>query len=168
MQPVAYDRLHPVDMAGFKRGSEMAVKTYSIVAKTTPEAAYAYVADVTKHPEWSPDDMKVVAETPGPAAVGSKYKAEAHLVGKPNPSTVEITALAPGRLVTFTAVDGNSTWQHEFTFTRENGGTRIDRKVTPLKTPGAFGIIFFALHPFVIGPGNMKCLGMLKDRLEAT
>ena len=145
----------------------MAVRTYSIVAKTTPEAAYAYVADLTKHPEWSPDNMKMVAESPGVVGVGSKYKAVGHLVGKPNPSEVEITALKPGQLFAFTSTDGNSKWQHEFTFTGENGGTRIDRTVTPLKTPPAFGIIFFVLHPFVIGPGNMKSLGMLKDRLEA-
>jgi hypothetical protein len=145
----------------------MAVKTYSIVAKTTPEAAYAYVADLTKHPEWSPDDMKIVPDSPGAVAVGSKYKAVGNLVGRPNPSEVEITALEPSRLVAFTSTDGNSKWQHEFRFSRENGGTRIDRTVTSLKTPPGFGILFAILHPFVIGPGNMKSMGLLRDRLEA-
>jgi uncharacterized protein YndB with AHSA1/START domain len=145
----------------------MAVQTYSIVAKTTPEKAYAYIADLTKHPEWSPDDMKMSPDSPGEVRVGSTYHAEGNLVGRRNPSTVEITALEPGRLVAFTSTDGNSKWQHEFRFVSENGGTRIDRTVTPLKTPPGFGVLFFLLHPFVIGPGNMKTLGMLRDRLEA-
>ena len=144
----------------------MAVKTYSIVAKTTPDAAYAYLADLTKHPEWSPDDMKMVAETPGVVTVGSRYKAVGNLVGRPNPSVVEIIGLEPGRLVAFTSTDGNSKWQHEFTLTPEGGTTRINRKVTPLKAPPGFGILFAIFHPFIIGPGNMKSMGMLRDRLE--
>jgi hypothetical protein len=142
------------------------VNTYSIVAATTPEAAYAYVADITTHPAWSPDSMKVEPEQAGPPAVGSKYKTEGHLVNKPNSAVVEITALTPDRSVTFTATDGNSIVQHEFVFTKEQGGTRIDRNVTGLKGPLIFKIIFPVLEPLVIRPGTMKCMGMLKDRLE--
>jgi hypothetical protein len=142
-------------------------KTFSVIAKTTPEAAYAYVADMLSHPEWSPDSMKMEAETPGPIAVGSRFKAVAHLVGRPNPSTVEITAMEPPKRFAFKSTDSNSEWLHEFTFTPEDGGTRIDREVTPVRTPPGFGILFTILFPFVIKPGNMKCMGMLKDRLEA-
>jgi hypothetical protein len=143
------------------------VNTYSIVASTTPEAAYAYVADITTHPEWSPDSMRIDPEQAGPPAVGAKYKAVGHLVGKPNSSLVEITGLTPGRSVTFTATDGNSVFQHEFTFTEEPNGTRIDRNVTALKSPLIFKIISPVLEPLVIRPGSMKCMGLLKDRLEA-
>jgi len=142
-------------------------KTYSIVVKTTPEAAYAYVADVLSHPEWSPDDMTVTAEQPGPVRVGSTFKASGKLLGKQNPSTVEVTAMQPASLFAFKATDGNSVVQHEFEFRPGEGGTRIDRRVTFLKTPAAFSILFPLFHPFVIGPGNMKTLSLLKDRLEA-
>ena len=143
------------------------MNTYSIVASTTPEAAYAYVADITKHPEWSPDSMQIEPEQAGPPAVGSKYKATGHLQGKPNSSVVEITALNPDHSVTFTATDGNSIFQHEFVFTKEPGGTRIDRNVTPIKTPLFFKLIFPMLEPLVIRKGTMRSQGMLKDRLEA-
>jgi hypothetical protein len=143
------------------------MNTYSIVANTTPEAAFAYVSDVTTHPEWSPDHMSIEPLQAGPPAVRAKYKAVGHLVGKPNPSTVEITDLQPGRSVTIKATDGNSVFQHEFVFTKENGGTRVDRNVTPLQTPLFFKIVFPVLEPLVIRPGTMKCMGLLKDRLEA-
>ena len=142
------------------------MNTYSIVANTTPEAAYAYVADITTHPVWSPDSMKVESLQPGAPAVGSKYKAEAHLVNKSNLSVVEITAMSPNRSVTFTATDSTSLFQHEFVFTRQNGATRIDRNVTPMKTTLFFKIISPVLEPLVVRPGSMKCLGLLKDRLE--
>jgi len=143
------------------------LRTYSIVANTTPAEAYSYVADLLHHPEWSPDNMKIELVSPGPVAVGSQYKAVAHLVGKPNPSTDTITAMEPGKRFAFRAQDGNSEWSHEFVFTAVDGGTRIDRIVNSIKTPAGFPILFVILHPFVIGPGNMKSLGMLKDRLEA-
>jgi hypothetical protein len=143
------------------------VNTYSIVANTTPEAAYAYVADITTHSEWSPDNIKVEPEQAGPPSVGAKYKMVGDLVGKPNSSVVVITALTPGRSVTFMATDSNSEIQHEFTFTKDPNGTRVDRNVTGIKGPLIFKIIFPILEPLVIRPGTMKCMGMLKDRLEA-
>jgi hypothetical protein len=143
------------------------VNTYSIVARTTPEAAYAYVSNITTHPEWSPDSMTVEPQQTGPVAVGAKYKTIGHLVGKPNPAVVEITALSPNRSVTFTATDGNSKTQHEFTFTKDPDGTRIDRNVTGITGPLIFKIIFPVLEPLVIRPGTMKCMGLLKDQLEA-
>ena len=110
--------------------------------------------------------MKMELVTSGPVAVGSQYKAVGHLGGRPNPSTVTITAMEPGKRFAFRSQDGNSEWNHEFVFTAVDGGTWIDRIVNPIKTPSGFPILFFILHPFVIGPGNMKSLGMLKERLE--
>jgi Polyketide cyclase / dehydrase and lipid transport len=143
-------------------------QTYSIVAKTTPSAAYAYVADLTLHPQWSPDEMKMESVTPGPAAVGSQYKAVGNLLGRPNSATVTITAMEPGKRFSFESQDGNSEWAHEFNFTGIDGGTQIDRIVNPIKAPPGFAILAVILNPFVIRPGSMKSMGMLRDRLEAT
>jgi len=142
-------------------------RTYSVVANTTPTAGYAYVADLLRHPEWSLDDMQIAPETPGPVAVGQLYKAEGKLMGRPNPSTVEVTAMEEPRRFAFKATDSNSQWLHEFTFTPSDGGTRIDRRVTVLSAPALFPVVFTLLHPFVIGPGNLRSMGMLKQRLEA-
>lgn len=141
-------------------------ETYSILVKTTPDRAYAYVADLSRHPEWSPDEMKMQAETPGPVTVGSTFKAVGNLVGKPNTSTVEVIAFEEPRRFAFKATDSNSEWLHEFLFTPQDGGTRIDRRVTILRGPALLKVIFPILHPLVIKPGNMKSMGMLRDQLE--
>lgn len=60
-----------------------------------------------------------------------------------------------------------SEWLHEFRFTPTEGGTRIDRQVTVLKAPALLRVIWPIMHPLVIGPGNMKSMGMLRDRLES-
>jgi uncharacterized protein YndB with AHSA1/START domain len=145
------------------------VKTYSVVAKTTPEQAYAYLSDLRRHPEWSPDNLTVEQQGGGDVEVGTRYKTVGHLQGKPNEAIVEITQLAPPTQLSFRSADSNgrSTWLHEFTLTPEHGGTRIDRKVSVVSAPMLLNIIFPLLHPVVIGPGNMKSMGMLKAKLEA-
>jgi hypothetical protein len=149
------------------RGVAMPAKTYSITARTTPEAAYAYLADVANHPEWSPDSMTVEREGSGAVGVGTTYRTVGHLQGKPNPAVVEVTQLAAPTRFSFTSTDGNSKWLHEFTVSAADSGARINRRVTVLTAPALLRAIFPLLHPFVIGPGNMKSMGMLRDKLEA-
>jgi Polyketide cyclase / dehydrase and lipid transport len=141
-------------------------ETYTVVAHVAPEVAYGYIADLTRHPEWSPDDMRMEPMTPGPVAVGSKFKAVGNLVGRPNPSTVEVVRLEAPTRFAFKSTDGNSEWLHEFLLSPQNGGTRIDRRVTILRGPAFLKIVFPVLHPLVIKPGNMRAMGMLRDRLE--
>ncbi len=141
-------------------------RTYSIVTKASPEAAYDYVADITRHPEWSPDNMKMEPVAAGPVGVGSQFKAVGNLVGRPNASTLQVIALDKPRRFSFKAVDGNSEWIHEFLFSEVPEGTRIDRHVTAVRTPPGFGILFTLLEPFVVRPGNNKSMGMLRDRLD--
>jgi len=145
------------------------VKTYSVAVTTTPEKAYAYLSDLRRHAEWSPDNLTVEQHGSGEVQVGTRYRTVGHLQGQPNEAIVEITTLAPPTRFSFTSADSNgrSTWLHEFTLTPESGGTRIDRKVSVVKAPALLNVIFPLLHPIVIGPGNMKSMGMLKAKLEA-
>lgn len=142
-------------------------RTYSVTAGTTPDKAHAYVAEVTKHPEWSPDDMSVRAETPGAPAAGSRYHTTGKLQGRPNDSVVEVLSSEPGKAFTFKAKDKNSEWLHEFTFSAVDGGTRIDRRVTTVSGPPGMNIVLTLIHPFIVGPGNMRSMMMLKERLES-
>ena len=74
--------------------------TYNVTIKAPQAKVFDYVADVSRHGEWgsADDHMKASAEKPGPPAMGSRYKADGMLNGKPNQSTVTITALeAPKR-----------------------------------------------------------------------
>jgi len=110
---------------------------YEVDVKAPQSKVFDYVADVSRHGEWGsePDHMTTTAEKPGAPAVGSRYKADAMLNGKPNPSVVTITALeAPGRFA-FDAEDSNSIFHHEFVLTPAGGGTHVERKVTMTKGP---------------------------------
>src|SRR5437870_7760160 len=102
--------------------------TFRVHVDAPPERVYSYVADFTRHPEWSPDEMKIEAVTPGPTRVGSTYKAEGTLQGKRNRSELQVTALTPSSRIAFTATDKSGPLFHTFTFTSQDGGTLVERK----------------------------------------
>jgi hypothetical protein len=116
---------------------------YVVDVKAPQATVFDYVADISRHGEWgsADDHMKATAEKPGPPAMGSRYKADGMLNGKPNPSTVTITALDAPKRVAFDAEDSNSVFHHEFVFSQSNGGTHVERRVTMTKGPFYFPLV---------------------------
>lgn len=129
------------------------------------ETAHAYVADVSRHPEWAMDQMKVDGPA-GPAGVGTEFHAVGHLNGRPNPSTVRITATDPPRRFEFEAEDRSGITGHVFTFEATGSGTLVRRRIYGVKQPWT-GPILFLLFRGVINRNFNGALARLRDRLEA-
>jgi uncharacterized protein YndB with AHSA1/START domain len=142
--------------------------SYEVDVKASPSKVFDYVADVSRHGEWGsePDHMKTTAEKPGPVAVGSRYKADAMLNGKPNPSVVTITALEAPRRVAFDAEDSNSIFHHEFVLTPAGGGTHVERHVTMTKGPFYFPLVLSIFKSTVLNNYN-GAMSNLKTKMEA-
>jgi hypothetical protein len=141
---------------------------YVVDIKASQSKVFDYVADVSRHGEWgsADDHMKASAEKPGPPAMGSRYKADGMLNGKPNPSVVTITALeAPTRLA-FDAEDSNSVFHHEFRFSPSNGGTHVERHVTMTKGPFYFPVVL-AIFKGTVQKNYNGAMSNLKTRLES-
>jgi uncharacterized protein YndB with AHSA1/START domain len=130
-----------------------------------PDKVYSYVADFSKHPEWSMDDLKIDAQTPGPLQVGSRFNAVGHLLGKPNPSTVSVTALDPPKSFEFEAEDKRGITGHVLTFTPEGSGTKVTRQIFAVKQP-ALGPLLFAIFKGAINKNFDGALQKLKTNLE--
>jgi hypothetical protein len=141
---------------------------YTVDVKAPQSNVYDYVADVSRHGEWgSADDrMKASAEKPGPPAMGSRYKADGMLNGKPNPSVVTITALEAPKRLAFDAEDSNSVFHHEFTFSPSNGGTHVERHVTMTKGPFYFPVVL-AIFKGTVQKNYNGAMANLKAKLES-
>ncbi len=141
---------------------------YEVDVKAPQAKVFEYVADVSRHGEWGsePDHMKTAAEKAGPPAVGSRYKADAMLNGKPNPSVVTITALEAPRSFAFDAEDSNSIFHHEFAFTPANGGTHVERRVTMTKGPFYFPLVL-SIFKGTVQKNYNGAMSNLKTKMEA-
>jgi len=140
---------------------------YEVDVKAPQAKVFDYVADVSRHGEWgsADDHMKATAENPGAPAMGSRYKADGMLNGKPNQSTVTITALdSPNRLA-FDAEDANSVFHHEFVLSAADGGTHVERHVTMTKGPFYFPLVL-AIFGSTVKKNYNGAMSNLKSKME--
>ncbi len=142
--------------------------TYNVTIKAPQTRVFDYIADISRHGEWgsADDKMKVAAEKPGPPAVGARYKAEGVLNGKVNQSVVTMTAYEPSKRIAFDAEDSNSVFHHEFIFTPDGGGTRVERRVTMTKGPFYFPIVLSIFRGTVVKNYN-AAMANAKAKLES-
>jgi len=142
--------------------------TYNVSVKAPQAKVFDYVADVSRHGEWgsADDHMKASAEKPGPPALGSRYKADGMLNGKPNQSVVTVTAVDAPKRFAFDAEDANSVFHHEFVFTPEAGGTQVERRVTMTKGPFYFPLVL-AIFKGTVQKNYNGAMSNLKAKMES-
>ena len=142
---------------------------YNVKIKAPQTKVFDYVADVSRHGEWgsADDHMKASAEKPGPPAVGSRYKADGMLNGKPNQSVVTVTALDAPKQFAFDAEDSNSVFHHEFIFSPSDGGTQVERRVTMTKGPFYFPLVL-AIFKSTVQKNYNGAMSNLKAKMEST
>jgi hypothetical protein len=142
--------------------------SYNVTVRAPQAKVFGYIADISRHGEWgsADDKMKVVAEKPGPPAVGARYKADGLLNGKANQSVVTITALEPPNRLAFDAEDSNSVFHHEFVLTPDGAGTRVQRNVTMTKGPFYFPLVL-AIFKSTVVKNYDGAMANLKTRLES-
>ncbi len=142
-----------------------------------PEAAFAYVADISRHNEWGTNSIKVTPLTSGPVRLGSRYTAVGRQWGKDWPSELEVTGYEPSHRFEFTATGGpvgtpeGDPHRHEFLFTPESGGTRVEARrwdAIPASWPSWQTRIFLvAVAPILNMPIRLRTIDNLRRRLDA-
>jgi uncharacterized protein YndB with AHSA1/START domain len=129
------------------------------------EKVYGYLADFTKHSEWSMSVAAIEQVTPGAVGVGTEFKASEMIPAK-FVSFARITALDAPRLVAWESTDHKifrTNW--EFVLSAQNGGTHLVQRVTfyPL---GLLGPILMQVRKRQATPENLKSLQRIKANLE--
>lgn len=142
---------------------------FQVLIKAQPEVVFAYVADLTKHSEWN-SGLLIEAVTSGPVRVGGQYRSRGVVLNQKNrPNELRVTRYEPITHFAFAAQDPDfKEVLHEFTFSPQDGGTRVERSITthlPALVAIAFRILIF---PLVGRPSAEKSHLALKAKLEQT
>lgn len=139
----------------------MAKISVSTNVRADPQAAFEYVADLTKHAEWAnPKSGLQIAHTEG-SGVGARYKSTQKFLGKDAGADITITAFEPSKKIAFDAVEHGKRFGHSFTFAPADGGTKITRGIDAPLPP----IISLVAKP-AIRKEAVAGLQLLKERLE--
>jgi uncharacterized protein YndB with AHSA1/START domain len=143
--------------------------SYRVWIKAPPEAVFAYVSDLTRHPEWSGAPLSIKALSPGPVAAGKQYESQGDVATqKDRPNQVRVTEIQPPSRFAFVASDPDfGEVPHTFTFTPQAGGTLVDRTVTVSLSPARAFLFRALIRPLVGKPLMDKAMARLKAKLEA-
>jgi uncharacterized membrane protein len=96
----------------------MASIATSVEIARSPEDVFAYITDVSRHPEWQDGLVSATVETEGPMRVGSRLVHRRKLAFGTVTTTSEITAFSPPEVVGFKGLDGPI---------RAEGSQRVER-----------------------------------------
>ncbi len=149
----------------------MATKgTVAVTIAAPPETVWPWIADVTKHADWSPKAYRVELVSGEPNAAGSRYRSVGWV--PPNDSNhendVEITQVVPMTHFALDATDSNGTFVNTFDLKAVDGGTEVTFVIAFPQMKGMNAIMVPILFPLVGMSDIKKRMQLLKQKVEST
>jgi len=129
------------------------------------DKVYRYLADFTRHSEWSMSVATIEQVKPGPVGVGTEFKAS-EIIPTKLVSFARITTLDAPTRVAWESTDHRifrTNW--EFVLSAQKGGTHLTQRVT-FYALGWLGPILLQLRKRQAPSENLKSLKRIKEILE--
>jgi len=149
----------------------MATKgTVAVTIAAPPESVWPWIADVTKHAEWSSKPYRVELVSGEPNAVGSHYRSVGWVPPNDNDheNDVEITQVAPLTRFALDATDSNGTFANTYDLKAVDGGTEVTFLIVFPQMKGMSAIMVPILFPLVGMTDIKKRMQLLKQKVEST
>jgi uncharacterized protein YndB with AHSA1/START domain len=142
----------------------MAIYKAEIEINAVPQRVFDYVADLTRHGEWSAHGLQVESLSPGATGAGSKYRSVGHQFGT-NTNDVSVTEVASPQRFAFESTGKEGRFRHTFELQPAGSGTQVTKSFQILKANGP--LLFFQIFlPFISPRGLRADLRRIKARLE--
>lgn len=136
----------------------------------SPEQAFDYVSDISRHPEWANPSarMRMDPVSGGAPHLGAKYRSQAVFIRKPVSADLEITKFERPRTFAYSVAHHQPGkkdvhYENTYTFTGADSGTLIEKSTSSDGNP----MILIIAYPAVRGDA-MKSLRNLKAKLEGS
>jgi len=142
-------------------------KTETAIDIAAPvETVYDYLADFSRHPEWSTGVSELAPVGNGPVAVGTELKAVEEVPARFTSHT-RITALEPPRRIAWESWDGRTAkvkWAFEIS--AQNGRTHLVQRAHVQPTSLLGRLLLAAMRKRQIPKENAASLARIKANLE--
>ena len=141
--------------------------TWTVTVNRPRDEVFAYLADISKHGEWSPKPWRQEGFT-APLAVGTKFTSMGVIPGdKEHRGEVECTAYEPPARFVLVAHEGDGEFVNTYVLSPEGSGTKVEKTLDMAKPPGFLGLVFPLILSAYIKPQVQKGMNQLKQRLES-
>jgi uncharacterized protein YndB with AHSA1/START domain len=140
--------------------------SWTVTIDRAPEDVFAYLADVTKHSEWSPKPFRAEGVS-GAVKTGDTFTSVGTIPGDKNHrNEVTVTECsAPTRLV-LDAMDKGEHFVNSFDLQAQGGGTLVTRTMDTPKPGFPLSMVFPLIMVAFVKPDVQKGLQNLKATLE--
>ena len=132
-----------------------------------PEQVFAYVADVSRHAQWSPKPFHVGDLPPtGELVVGSTFTSYGHLPGRSeHRNEVRVLELEPSERLVLESVDASGTYRSTFVVAPRGSGSTVLRELDLPRPDGVLGVTMPLFIRSVLGPDMSRGLRNLSTQL---
>ena len=146
--------------------TERKVLTFSTTIDRPPDVVFDYIADVSKHAEWSPNPFRVEG-TISHVKAGDTFASVGTIPGDKNHrNEVTVTECTPPRRLVLDALEKDEHFINTFDVEADGSGTRLTRIVDAPKPKFPLSVAFPLIKAIFISPDVNKGLRNLKARLE--
>lgn len=142
--------------------------TFSTTIDRPPDVVFAYLADVSRHSEWSPKPYRVEGSS-GPVQVGDTFTSIGTVPGDKNHrNEVTVTEVSPPSRLVLDSLEKGEHFINTFELEAVGAGTRLTRLVDAPQPSFPLSLVFPMIMAFAIRPDVEKGLRNLKAHLEQT
>lgn len=147
--------------------AERSVASWSTTIDRPPEVVFDYLADVSRHGEWSPKPYRVEGSS-GRVEVGDTFTSVGWLPGdRQHRNEVTVAECSPPRRLVLDALEGGEHFLNIFELEADGAGTRLTRTMDAPRPRFPLSVVFPLLKVLVINPDVDKGLRNLTTRLES-
>jgi len=139
-----------------------------ITINAPAEQVFNYLADISRHSEWSRPGHRLEIEKTSEGAIGpgTSFRSVGHQFGR-NEDTVTITEYVPSQRLVYQAEGSAGLIRHSFELAPADGGVRVTKGFEALKPKFPFSLFLPIVSAFVL-PGAIEGdLRRIKEKLES-
>jgi uncharacterized protein YndB with AHSA1/START domain len=136
-----------------------------VAIQASPEVVFAYISDLTRHPEWGSFKMEVEKASEGPVGLGTTFKHVGRQMGMTSHDEVAITEYDPPRRLVYESDSKLGHFRHTLDVAPADGGTRLSKTFDLQKR--SFMMKLFTPTILILAPRQQKTdLDRIKQNLE--
>src|SRR3990172_4224589 len=90
--------------------------TRQTVINAGPDKVFAYVSDISRHPEWAAHKLKMEPAATGSVGVGAKFSSVGHQMGMDSRDEVTVTEHSPAQRFSYEARSKEGLFRHVIAF----------------------------------------------------
>jgi uncharacterized protein YndB with AHSA1/START domain len=143
--------------------------TFTVTIAAPPDKVWPWVADVTKHGEYSPKPFSAELVSGEVGKAGTHYRTLGWVPNeKQHLNEVEVVEVVPGERIVLRSDDELGPFTNSYVLRPSGGGTEVEWTLTfpPLK--GLAALMVPVLFPLVGKPDARKRLQLLKAKVESS